>query len=530
MVGVRPLPIDPGDLSFPATRYLHVPSVDTLDRALGDSTAPQPARNTVPPREAGAVGKAIESAVAKTRLDVDGITSIEPLLQNCLAMCDVRQDYSLDTESPAITAWRIRRYQTGVLYSEMLAVGTPDRRRVDGLVLLDLGGEPSLILRVERSSPLEPTVFVYDRNWKPLGSFPFNLLPDSATASMVATGAAATPLGDGEAGIVLCDSGITFDDAHVNSALLVGDHLPRSEKSSGSLFGWLDAPTTDVAGLLDGVRGTALGIMPFEAFPAIHGGSIASILLERHDPKLRIVSASAERCVRQPDALKELATWDLAHASEFNKKNGRIRVVNLSASDYVDADACATRFPTGLDSHYLWVTAAGNSGRRYTTEDPLSRCPQTLPNRANLLVVAAAEASNSPWRYSDVGSTYADLAADCTGKSGSCGGTSNSAPRVSRTAALIVQKYGDAISNEMVRMAILLGVTVPMPAPPYRSGGYHSHDDAMSASGSLIEKNLGQSKSIKRSDAQRVLDTFPWSNGYKKQKLDLLEANGALDR
>lgn len=527
-ISVRPPSIDPGDPWSDSPRVLQVPSVEALSWALGDSTAARPARNTVPPAEAGNVGIAIESAIAETHLDLGGETTIAPMIQNCLGFCDVGQDYVLGEDGPVLVARRTRRYQTGVLYRETLAVGSPDRRRVDGWVLFDLGGEPSLILRVERASMLKPTVFAYDRNWSSLGAFPFDLLPDAALARTVVNVAA--PIADGETGIVLCDSGLTFDDDAVNSALLVGDNLPTAENPNGSLLGWLAASTNDVVGLLDGVRSTALGFIP-DTFPKAHGASIAHILLERSDPKLRIVSTSFERCLMQPDALRDLAAWDLAKsAQEPNRRNGRIRVVNLSAADQVDAAACEARFASGLDDHFLWIAAAGNSGRRHTSETPLARCPQTLPIRGNLLVVAGVNASNTPWPLSDVGSTYADLAADCTGQQGNCGGTSNSAPRVARTAALISQRHGDAISNEMVRMAILLGVTVPSRVLPYRSGGYLNHEDAMAVAAALVAQGFGQNKALQRNDAEKALDGLSWNATYKLQKLDILAENGAFVR
>lgn len=515
---VLPTP-DPGNPNVAAStlHLVHVPSLDALDWALGNTLAGvAPTRNTTPAADAGAVGVALERALRETRFDFAGEVRVEGRLQRCIGICDLTQAQTLAGSGDPVHAWRIRRYEGGVVYRETLAIGSADGRRVDGWVVFDLGGEPSLLFRVDHgTSLLTPVVFAYDRDWRPLGSFRFELLPDASEASIAI--ANARPLGAGDTGVVLCDSGTTFDDASLNAALLVGPHrtaMPGVER--GSLLGWVEAPVDDGIGFLDGVRNTVLGIYPTEVFPRLHGKNMARLLLGQDGAPIRILPRLLDRCIEGPDALASIDTSAL-----------QTRVVNVSGAEYLDAEACRARFPDGLDLRFLWVTASGNSGRRFTDDAPLARCPQTLPRRDNLLVVAAAEGT-VPWPLTDFGSTYADLGADCAGVSGACSGSSNAAPRVSRTAALIVKEHGANISNAMIRMAILLGVTVPARALPFRSGGVHNHDDALRAARELVRGGFALRSSLTASEAQTVLRALYPDLAVADGKRQILEQNGAF--
>jgi hypothetical protein len=515
-------PIDPGDpdLGSIFPRVLHVPSLDALDWALGNTLAGMPpARASTPSAQAGALGATTERAIAETHFDTGGVTNIGTIIERCLGICDVRQDYTLTSDrGDAIHAWRVRRYQSGVLYRETLAVGDPVKKRVDAWVVFDLGGEPSLIFQVDYGvSRLQPTLRAYDRNWQPLGVFPFDLLPDATQALSVAQ--SASPLGDHEAGVILWDTGIAFDNNALNAALLVGPHRADPIAAHGSLLGWLDAPADDVVSFLDGARMTKQGIYLPEVYPNFHGASVARILLGQDQAPLRILAASTPDDVAEPSVLSAVAS--------DAKLAAQVRVVNLSSFWPMDAEACRVRFPRGLSAHFLWVAGAGNSGRNSTPQSPLARCPQELDLRDNLLVVAGAVGTTS-WIGSDTGSTYADLAADCTGDTGNCGGTSYSAPRVARTAALIVNQYRDKISNPMVRMAILLGVTLPVTPEPYRSGGYHNHNDALTAAAKLVDGGLGGRNTLTADEAHQLLHQLYSDSAYADQKYTVLQQNGTF--
>lgn len=519
--------IDPGDPNFAAktVHYLHVPSVAHLDSALGNtSPATQPSappRVTEPPADAREVGRRLERALVQTQLDTSGALELSTALERCLGLCDVTQDYQLgpDAEGVETSAFRVRRYQSGVVYRETVAVGSADRKRIDAFAILDLGGQPSILFRIDYSaSRLAPRIFAYDRDWRPLGSAAQSFLPDVADALQAV--AASRPFAPTDVGVVLCDSGYTFDDQRLRSALVTGPNTVAPAGGPGSLLGWSYAGPHDAQGYLDGVRTVPLGLAALELFPSIHGAGIARVLLETNAEGLRIVPRGADRCLHDPNALAAVRNDALIGM--------RTRVVNLSATESLDAEACRARFPTGLDPHFLWVTAAGNSGRRFTADEPLARCPQTLPRRDNLLVVAARE-GNSIWPFSDFGVSYADLVADCFAEAqGQCSGTSNAAPRVARTAAAIVGEHGGAVSNAMVRMAILLGVTVPTRTLPLRSGGIHHHDDALRAARELVSSGMGLRDALTVDEARSVLTAVYRDTAYANRKLSILEQNGVF--
>lgn len=512
--------IDPGQSEPPSgfANLVHVPSVSELDWALGNTVrGPRPARS-VAPAWAGPLGAQLERAIAGAPFDLSSPIAVHTILQRCLGLCDLRQDYQLTTEDgQPLQAWRIRRYQSGVLYRETLAIGDRTHQRVDGWVVFDLGGQPSLIFQVERAaSRLKPRVSAFDRNWQRLGEFQFDLLPDLLQATAVVN--AAAPLRDGEAGVILFDSGLTFTDADVNSALLVGPHRADDSSGSGSELGWLDAPGDDAIAFLDGVRETVQGIYSTSGYPRSHGAGVARLLVGGDHAPIRILPTSLPEYARDPSVLPSVASDP--------RLSAQVRVINLSAVEYADLEACKARFPGGLDPSFLWVTGAGNSGRASTLEAPLARCPQELESRGNLIVVAGAEGL-SLWPLSDYGSAYADLAADCSTDTGRCDGTSYAAPRVARTAALIGEAFGDRISNPMIRVAILLGATLPSTPAPVRSGAFHDHEGAMRAAEQLVSLGYGRNAALPANQARQILGEL-WDSDYAHRKFDLLFRNGTF--
>lgn len=160
------------------------------------------------------------------------------------------------------------------------------------------------------------------------------------------------------------------------------------------------------------------------------------------------------------------------------------RVINLSAMLLIDGKHSCPLNDTRLSIDALWVLAAGNDG----LENPEDGCEQNLkPLHRKLVVAANIEDGLELEYYSDFGTEYADLSAsgvayDMHGERTE--GTSFASPKVSNTVATIVNRYGSNLTNQLIRMAILLSVDVDVYSPmATRSGGRLNKENALAAAG-----------------------------------------------
>jgi hypothetical protein len=170
--------------------------------------------------------------------------------------------------------------------------------------------------------------------------------------------------------------------------------------------------------------------------------------------------------------------------------------------------------------------ASGNAGRTFTDLDSSFNCPQSVAKRDNVLVVDGAD-GDQVMESADRGRLFSDIAASCRNEDGNCAGTSLAAPRVSNTAALVVQKHGSAISNQMVRAAILLSATIPSVPFNNRSGGILNATDALRFADTIVAHGYGDKTALNVAEATALLEAFySTDSALVATKLATLEANG----
>jgi hypothetical protein len=376
-------------------------------------------------------------------------------------------------------------------------------------------------------NPFETRATTYDYDLNKLGEATFDA---GATAkyeelSALLAGKPST-LVDGEESIVVCETNIGGAmDTPFSAAAFLGPHRGSFGSDNTSLFGWVSSSKNDVHGYLDGVLSTRFSLPAFDEFNISHARQVIGLALSDSFsgdtwPGLRLIPISAETCVFAPSVLQEIAA---------RPDSSQIRIVSLSATLPIDHAACSELFPSGADTHFLWVTASGNAGRVFSDINSSFGCPQSVSQRSNLLVIDGAD-GDEVMELADQGPLYSDIAADCRNESGNCTGTSLSAPRVAHAAARIVQRHGNAISNPMVRSAILLSAYIPANPFNNRSGGILDLSSSLTMANMIVESGLGERNSMEVTEAQSLLEEL-YSEDLELVdfKLSTLKNNGFFD-
>lgn len=311
--------------------------------------------------------------------------------------------------------------------------------------------------------------------------------------------------------VVLLEGILDYRDFEVMKWIKKGPYRSKSYLLGGSVFGWKNAGKGDSMGyqyssFYDGLFTDDLdNPSPDEKY--YHANIVGRQVLGPIDQNYHLSLI--------PTSSFEYTNDRMADLYRIVRESGA-RVINYSAIVLVDgANSCPLN-DTRLSVDALWVLGAGNDG----LEDPTDTCEQNLePKHRRLVVAANAEDSLELEYYSDFGRNYADLSAGGVGYDrygNSYEGTSFAAPKVSHTAATIINRYGSKLSNQLVRLAILLSVDVDVYSPmSTRSGGRLNKDNAIKLAGymsGIVDGSID----------------FPYNLTKKQIMARLIRASGSL--
>jgi hypothetical protein len=449
----------------------------------------------------------------------------QPFSKECLGACNVSAEFPLTAGGRELLVQRTRRYHGGTVYAEWLTLVAADSRKLLGWVDFDLGGNPNFLATFDyTSNAFETVATTYDYDLNRLGEITFDAGAVAKVEELTKTITESTAsLESNDVALLVCETNLGGAlDPSLAAKTFLGPHRGSLGESDSSFFGWRRGAAGDVHGYLDAVVSTNFSMPSLDPFNVSHASQVAKLALgfdEAGTPTsgMRLLPLSAETCVFEPTVLQEVAERPDAD---------QIRVVSLSATLPIDHAACVKLYPTGVNPHYLWVTASGNAGRVFTNLESSLNCPQSVTQRSNLLVVDGAD-GDQIMELADRGPRYSDIAADCRNESGTCTGTSLSAPRVAQSAAQIIQKHGPAISNEMVRTAILLSADVPSIPYDNRTGGVLNEENAFVMANRIVERDFGHRSSLSATEAQTLLEElYVGDSALVKNKLSILTTNG----
>lgn len=379
--------------------------------------------------------------------DKDSVTVYDTA---CDVKCALIREFRI--EGIAGRFWKEKLIQRGATRKETLFYSLSGDETVDGMVILGLGRNASVIVTVDhKSTPingLENRVRIYDFQLRKLYDKTKFLFSKFQKAAEVISNQIKNPQQENDIPVLVCEGAYDFSDNVINQSLLIGPHA-SGQASKGSLLGWLENPTGALGQTWDGLTKEFWG-EETQTSSVRHGINVSRLLLQDSRPKTRLVLSRSQTCLRRPDLVREITT------------KAKIKIANLSATMNLDAGYCQGSI--GLENSILWVTGAGNAG----VENPQRRCPQVNAVFGNVLVVAATQGGFDLAAYSDFGTTYADIAASGQGFHTGAG-TSFAAPRVTATLADILSETSlQTLSTTELRYAILLSADVPGGANDFR--------------------------------------------------------------
>lgn len=452
----------------------------------------------------------------------------EPLSNGCEGACNETAEFSLAEADGRYLVRRTRRYHGGTVYAESLTLTTENARRLLGWADFDLAGQPNLLATFRYTDkPFETVATTFDYELEQLGNAAFDSGAVANYDELTKTiSAGSTTLAGNDVAILVCETNMgSAIDSALAPATLIGPHRGQAGTDGRSFLGWLMPDANDLHGYWSGVLSTTFSMPAYDSFKVTHAREVAGLALgvdAAGSPSsgFRLLPVSAETCVFEPAVLKEIAE---------RSDSAQIRVVSLSATLPIDHVACDELYPAGVDSHYLWVVASGNAGRTFETLETTLNCPQALSRRNNLVVVDGAD-GEQVMEAADRGRFYSDIAADCRNESGLCTGTSLSAPRVAYVAAQIIREYLTAISNPMVRMAILLTATMSATSFDNRSSGVLNAPDALAMARRLVEKGLGERGTLSAAEARTLLlEMYSSEPALVEKRVATLQDNGLFE-
>lgn len=277
--------------------------------------------------------------------------------------------------------------------------------------------------------------------------------------------------------VLLLEGLIDYRDADLMRWVKKGPYRSKSYLSGGSVLGWKNAAKNDVMGyqyssFFDGLFTDNLN-NPSAEEQYYHANIVGRQILGSmtNDVPISLVPTSSHDYTN--DRMQNL--YRIVNESGA-------RVINYSAIVLVDGEKSCPLNDTRLSVEALWVLGAGNDN----LENPRDTCEQNMkPKHRRLVVAANIEGGLELEYYSDFGTDYADLSASGVGQDmhgDRYEGTSYAAPKVSNAAATIVNRYGSNLTNQLIRLAILLSVDVNVDSPmKTRSGGRLNKENALAA-------------------------------------------------
>jgi hypothetical protein len=389
----------------------------------------------------------------------------------CLDICQLSMNISLK-ESSAVVRW-VKHFVRGHVNLQYLLIESLNGRNLEGLILMNAGEYPSIILSSKYALNAEKTKLTYslqayDRTWAWAG-LTKKKSGDQVSVDLEIERRRTSSMGD--QGVLFCDEPSQYDDA------VRGPHDFEVEEDAsglarfkGSLSGWFANSSGSVRLFLSG----SAGVQPETGLFLEHGGTHSRAMIHASrsayertgdDPyksKFRFSLLYA------PDCLSDYSQW------RKSVMNSGFRIINMSFSNSYDPLHCE-RISTDLlkfsDDPLLWVLAAGNDGK--SSSSKALGCPQNILNPSWIrrsIRVAAVDRANRVWDLSNTGDTI-ELAApgyfDDSNVSTSLATAvvSGAANELYRKAMNSLQIDNHDLSPQLIRMALILGAKMPHGRP-----------------------------------------------------------------
>lgn len=279
---------------------------------------------------------------------------------------------------------------------------------------------------------------------------------------------------ENSAPIIMMDEIVDYRDKYLMSFIKKGPFRTTSYVKGGSVFGWFDAVPgnrrgNNYAEYYDGLLDLSYAAHKGNEY---HSSFVGRLIagIPHNTGETSIIPMSKFASFANPRVFNDVITMS------------RARVVNQSHILVIDGKKTCPLNNYHFDKRAIWVSGAGNDG----LENPADGCYQNMtPIHRRIVVAANYEGSTRLTDYSDRGRYYADISAsgiayDRHGKKSE--GTSYAAPRVSQTAGMLFKRYGDKLSNQLIRLAILLSAKVDVyERSDTRTGGALNREGALRA-------------------------------------------------
>lgn len=424
----------------------------------------------------------------------------------------------------------IKEYGGGLLVRHQIIIEDPAQRLFHSrhlLLEIDSSNSPNLVYQIEispeeDSGDLVQKVEIFTHAGGKLLSSQKKLYAQFKQELLLRD--ASSREQNAKSSIVLCEAGFS-PSAMINydsSKFHVGPH------TQSSFWGWLK---NDIAELTLAEQLSGFKQLSEINSPYVDGGAnlskhaLSDSLLATQRSSLRIIPISIDQCFASYDKWK-------------NNVRPFARVVNVSASLWYDFASCEQNnwFRQSIASanqSFLWVLSAGNQAHAHLNPKNVFSCPQSLSSRQNIIVVSAKNSGDdSIASYTNFGQYYADIFADGTGFFPNEVGTSFAAPRVSRVAALLAERF-PFLSIEQIRAAILLGARIPYVVSddddsklfahfmPARSGGILDETFALRTAEYIAQFYRQQVITMK--DANTILRKISCTNSHTSISCQLAE-------
>lgn len=286
--------------------------------------------------------------------------------------------------------------------------------------------------------------------------------------------------------VVVLDSGLDANDAETMRWLKRGPNVAQKYGDGGSLLGWWNAPKADPAGTSYAKFYDGMYTDDYNALPAS----------ENYVNHLAKHVVGFHRSVGEVGFVPFSPHWQVSRNSALYEvmAKTKARIVLVPKIMQVDGATSCPRNNTYLDPQYLFVLQTGYGG----LENPTDVCLPNLRDATNRIVVASGlYGPTSVASWSDAGEQFADLSESAIGKLGMDGGKGQSfaAAKVAHIAAVIAKRHGEVLSNDLIRMAILLSVNVDFNRPnSTRTGGDFDPDSALKAAQHMADVLAGKKK------------------------------------
>ena len=502
---------------------LQISLPENFTASLGENFAnglpqPEPPLPLEPFSELNLINRYLSSKVTATQ----AISISSRIGEKCFKYCVWTERISTDDEklNQKVDLIRVSELISGIRITSRLEIRWKNESRPAALIVFDLSGRANLLVTVtDTAAPLMPRITAYNENFEKLGEFAQQReIPNQKKITDFADGLSSEFDASSQALILSFEKDFGNLDDSIRQSILTGPYVQLQPGEPGSLLGWFKNSLGNNHNEFSAGFNTfddVLGLVKI-GNPA-HGNSVHKLLVGETlaDPAIRLAPLGG-------DVMSAFRSGAVREAAQ--QLGGKTLIGSVSGAYKLSKASCISRLGGNYsDINLLLVTAAGNDAIEFTDFDSFI-CPQNFGSQQKKLVVAALK-YGALAEYSNYGRQYADIAADGADIVQPGGGTSFAAPRVSHTAAKVVQKF-PALGAEKVRMAILLGANVNTASPlPVRSGGTLNAANALRAAEKMQQLNITAPGALSE---QQVLDVLKnlHSADEAQKRFGILNENG----